>query len=268
MNNTALQLSSTETTMNEWQMIREQADVLVKTGFLPKSITSPEQAMAIILTGRELGIGPMAALQGIDVILGKPSVSPQLMLALANSSGQLEDIKVETGESGATATVKRKGRAPYTTTFGPKEARAMQLDTKDQYKKQPAVMYQWRAIGANLRVTFPDVIKGMYVADGSPDDGADVAIGETFTEPSPVSETVIEGVVEHPKAPTVAVSEGGKKILELANKLKISDDDVLQMIEAECGLAATTAAEAADAITVEEQRIIYSKLNATAKGAK
>ena len=35
--------------------------MLLTSGFLPQSIKSPEQALAIILQGRELGIGPMAA---------------------------------------------------------------------------------------------------------------------------------------------------------------------------------------------------------------
>lgn len=275
-NNTALQLSSTETTMNEWQMIREQADVLVKTGFLPKSITSPEQAMAIILTGRELGIGPMAALQGIDVIQGKPSVSPQLMLAMANGTGQVEDIKVETGNDGATVTIKRKGRSPYTTTFGPKEARAMALDGKDNYKKQAPVMYQWRAIGANLRVTFPDVIKGMYVADGSPEDSADFAGGETFTEPPSASETVIEGVVELPpeqtatktEPPTVAKSALGKSALALKATVKMSDAAFLKLVEEKWSLVANTPAEAADGITKYEQEELIECLKAQLPGGK
>lgn len=151
--------------MAEWQVIREQASVLLSSGFLPASIKSPEAAMAIILTGRELGIGPMAALNSINIIQGKPTLSPQLMLAMANGTGQVEDVKIDTGTDGAIVTVKRRGRSPYTTTFGPKEAKAMGLDGKDNYKKQAATMYQWRAVAANLRITFPDVIMGMYTPD-------------------------------------------------------------------------------------------------------
>ena len=151
--------------MAEWQVIREQASVLLSSGFLPASIKSPEAAMAIILTGRELGIGPMAALNNINIIQGKPTLSPQLMLAMANGTGQVEDVKIDAGTDGAIVTVKRRGRSPYTTTFGPKEAKAMGLDGKDNYKKQAATMYQWRAVAANLRITFPDVIMGMYTPD-------------------------------------------------------------------------------------------------------
>ncbi len=150
---------------DEWLVLTEQATMLVKSGFLPPSIKSPENAVAIILMGRELSIGPMASLQSINIIQNKPTVSPQLMLALINRSGQLEDYKVEFSGSGATVTMKRRGRSAYTTTFGAAEASALQLAGKDNYKKQPATMYQWRAVAAAARVVFPDVILGLYTPD-------------------------------------------------------------------------------------------------------
>ena len=161
---TALQIRPAET-MADWQTIRDQAAVLVTTGFLPQSIKSPEQAMAIILTGRELGIGTMAALNTINVIQGKPTVSPQLMLALINRSNQLEDYKLEKTADHATCTMKRKGRTPHTVRFGREEASAMGLLTKDNYKKQPATMFGWRAVAMCARDVFPDVILGLYTPD-------------------------------------------------------------------------------------------------------
>lgn len=175
---------------NDWTMIRDQAAVLVKTGFLPVAIKTPEQAVAIIMTGRELGIPTMAALRSIDVIQGKPSVSPQLMLALIKRSGQLEDMKLETGADGATCTMKRKGNSAYTVTFGPKEAKALGLDGKDNYKKQAPTMYQWRAVAAAARAVFPDVILGLYTPDEM---GADVdaETGESIeVEPAQIAEVV------------------------------------------------------------------------------
>lgn len=79
------------------------------------------------------------------------------------------------------------------------------------------------------------------------------------------NDEIHEGVVE---PPTVATSEGGKKIMELLAKLKMPDDEFVQLIETECGLTANTPAEAADGITVEEQRIIYGKLSAKTKEKK
>lgn len=173
----------------EWEVIRSQATVLVTTGFLPQSIKTPEQAMAIILTGRELGIGTMAALNTINVIQGKPTVSPQLMMALINRTGQLEDLKLEASNDGATCTIKRKGRTAYTVRFGPKEAAAMKLNDKDNYKKQPATMYKWRALADAARTIFPDAVLGLYTPDEM---GADV---------EPETGVVIDAPVTEPRQP-------------------------------------------------------------------
>lgn len=178
MSNTALALRDTETTMNEWNIIRDQASILVKTGFLPNSIKTPEQAMAIILTGKELGIGPMAALNNINVIQGKPTVAPQLMLALINRTGQLEDFSITDDGQACTVLMKRKGRAPHTESFSMKDATLMKtteyvdgnkktisLSEKYNWKQQPATMRKWRAVAACARVVFADVILGLYTPD-------------------------------------------------------------------------------------------------------
>ncbi len=151
--------------MNQWQMMRQQAEVLVKSGFLPIAINTPEKALAIMQKGRELKIPPMEALSSINIIQGKPSVSPQLMLALARRTGQLEDLQMEVSEKAAKVIIKRKGQSPYTTTFGIKEATDLQLIKKDNYIKQPGIMFQWRALAQNLRVTFPDAIAGLYLVE-------------------------------------------------------------------------------------------------------
>lgn len=161
---------------DEWTMITNQAAVLVKTGFLPGAIKTAEQALAIILTGRELGIPTMAALRSIDVIQGKPAVSPQLMLALINTTKELEHFECPTSKDGAVCTMKRKGRAAHSAPFGPKEASALGLSDKANYKSQPATMYQWRAVAACARVVFPDVILGLYTPDEM---GAEVEVSDT-----------------------------------------------------------------------------------------
>lgn len=151
--------------MERWQIMRQQADVLVKSGFLPASVNTPEKALAIMQKGKELGIGPMEALSSINVIQGKPSVSPQLMLALARRTGELVDMKMETNEKEATVTVTRRNQSPYSTRFGVKEATDLGLMGKDNYKKQAGTMFGWRALAANLRITFPDAISGLYLVE-------------------------------------------------------------------------------------------------------
>jgi hypothetical protein len=191
---------------DEYQIIRDQAQSLVKTGFLPQAIKTPEQALAIILTGRELGIPAMAALNTINVIQGKPTVSPQLMLALIERSGQLEDIKVDVTDKGASVTMKRKGRTSHTEHFGQTEAQSMGLLGKDNYKKQAGVMYKWRAVAACARTVFPDVILGLYTPEemgaevSVSDDGVMTVNAPVEQLPPPPAEIIVEVSPERAEA--------------------------------------------------------------------
>ena len=159
------------------------ANILLKSRMLPASIQSPEAAVAIMLKGNELGIGPMAAFAGITVIQGKPVVSPQLMLSLINRNAILEDLKIEDDGQCCQVTMKRRGRSSHTASFSMDDARAMQLAGKDNWKKQPAIMRQWRAVSACARIVCPDVIDGMYTPEemgASVDEDGQIVEGEIF----------------------------------------------------------------------------------------
>src|SRR5439155_15626863 len=57
------------------------AQTLLQTGFLPQAIRTPGQALAIILTGQEMKLGPMQSLRSIGIINGKPVLAADLQLA-------------------------------------------------------------------------------------------------------------------------------------------------------------------------------------------
>lgn len=205
--------------------------LLVKSRMLPQSVQSPEAAVTIMIKGMELGLPPMAALNGITVIQGKPTVSPQLMLSLINRSGQLEDLQITTGKDGATVTMKRKGRSAFSASFGPNEAASMGLNTKDNYKKQAPVMYQWRAVAACARVVFPDVIDGMYTPEEM---GADVQVDEDGA----MTVTVAQEPKPEPapqlgpsKALAAWVENTHKMRARVVNKFPDADDIIEEMFE-------------------------------------
>lgn len=149
----------------EYQTLATHAKNLVDSGFLPSSIRTPQQAIAIITLGAELKIGPWQAINGINVIQGKPTVSPQLMLALINASGELEDMKIDGDAKSCTVTMKRRNRTPHTETFTMQDANAQGLTGKSNWNKMPAVMLKWRAVAAAARIVFPDIIIGMYTPE-------------------------------------------------------------------------------------------------------
>ena len=167
------------------------AKALIASGFLPRPVDSPDKAFAIITLSNELGIGMWQGFNGINVIQGKPTVSPQLMLALINRSNQLEDMQIEATAEFARVTMKRRGRTAHTETFTIKDAAAQGLTSKDNYKKQPAVMLKWRAVVACARIVFPDAIMGLYTSEEM---GADVTVTEDgdMTVIAPAASVVVE----------------------------------------------------------------------------
>lgn len=145
---------------------REILQSYIQSRLLPAHIRTVDQAEVIVGIGREIGLPPIASLRTIHLINGTPTVSPAMMLALANKRSLIEDQKLEKYEDRVVFKIKRKGRESWhTEIFGAKEAAALGLLSKDNYKKQPTTMFAWRAISAAMRIMFPDVIFGLYTPE-------------------------------------------------------------------------------------------------------
>jgi hypothetical protein len=151
---------------SDWAVMREQAQVLVASKLLPRAVDTPEKAIAIIQTGRELGLGPMQALRSIHIIEGKPTMAAELMAALALSRlpGSLLRIASTTNEECAVEAA-RVGQQSTTFRFSISDARAANLLGKDNWKKYPAAMLRARCVAAAARAVFPDAVLGLYDPD-------------------------------------------------------------------------------------------------------
>ena len=68
-------------------------------GSMGPAAPSPGKILLVMETGAMLGLNPMAALQGIDVIEGKATISPQLMSGLVRQAGH----KIEIQSAGSVA---------------------------------------------------------------------------------------------------------------------------------------------------------------------
>lgn len=145
----------------EWNMLRDQARILMKSGFLPAAVNTEEKAIAIALKGRELGIPFMQALAHINIIQGKPTVSSELMLALIfkNCPGAVINYP-KSDDKICTIEAKRPGGKPALFSYSVDEARTAGLLGKDSWKKYPAAMLRARTVAIVARALFPDAIMG------------------------------------------------------------------------------------------------------------
>lgn len=168
--------------LSDWDILRHQANVLVQSSFLPTHINTWQKATAIIMYGKEIGMGPMEAIQSIDVIQGKPTQKPQSMKAMVHKKlpGAIFRI-IKTDETECVVEAARPGDPISVFKFTAEDAKRAGNFSKDNYKKYPREMLQWRCIGAASRAVFPDCLSGIaYTAEEL---GADVnAEGEVIYE--------------------------------------------------------------------------------------
>lgn len=142
-----------------------------KAGMAPKGLETPEKAMVAIMHGMEVGMTPMASLQSIAVVNGRPTIWGDGAIGLVRGSGKLEWIKEKlTGDGenmAASCEVKRKGEAdPTRATFSVADAKKANLWGKQgPWQQYPKRMLAMRARAFALRDAFADVLRGLGIAE-------------------------------------------------------------------------------------------------------
>ena len=137
-----------------------------------ESPTGAQDMMAAIITGRELGVQPMASIRQLYLINGQASMMAQLMAGLVFRAGHRIAYTVDMQQNQVTAEAYRIGPASGeyelmgSWTFGEGDAILAGLDGKSTYEKYPYLMYAARATSALCRLYFPEVVAGVgYVPD-------------------------------------------------------------------------------------------------------
>jgi hypothetical protein len=165
------------------------ATCLAKSGLAPKGIESPEAITIAVQMGMEVGLPPMAALQNIAIVNGRPSLFGDAMLAVVRATGDLEEFtewfeqdgkRIDRTPSeykdGTTAVchVKRRGYdAAPDVAFSVADAKRAGLWGKQgPWSQYPFRMLKFRARAFALRDGFGDALRGMLsteeVQDMSP----------------------------------------------------------------------------------------------------
>lgn len=138
------------------------AGQIANTDFVPKAFRGkPEAVMAALLTGREIGLGPMTALQRIHVIEGKASLDAQGMRAQLLAAGHDMWIVDSTPERCTVGGRRRGSDHEQTVTWTMADARTAGLANKAVWKAYPRQMLQARATAELCRLIAPDALGGM-----------------------------------------------------------------------------------------------------------
>ena len=173
------------------------AVVAASSALAPDALRNrPQDALIVLMAGRELGFAPMQSLRMLSVIKGKVTLSADATVALVRRSGECVEWRcVETTRERATYTTRRKGDTePTVLTWTIEQATRAGLVGGQGWRSYPEAMLRARCASALARIVYPDLVAGIY----DPDE-----LAAPLDAPRPQVETV-RPVVEV-KAEAVAV---------------------------------------------------------------
>lgn len=184
---------------------------IAKSSFVPKDFRDrPGDVLAAIQMGAELGLAPMAALQNICVINGRPSVWGDALLAVILAHPECKELEETFDAKTKTARcriVRQRANGNTRTTeeeFSWADAEAAKLTSKDTYKQYGKRMLKMRARGFAVRDAFPDVLKGLVTREEAQD-----IPSNALNEPTGVVEKVPPAAIDAtPKTVLAPVAEG------------------------------------------------------------
>lgn len=170
----------------------EIGQALARTEFVPKSLRKNDPGAttaavaAAVLTGKEIGMRPMAALRSIDVIEGTPALRVVALRALVLQAGH--DIwVVESTQTRAIVSGLRRGSThEQTSTWTLDRAKTAGLANKPNWRSHPGAMLIARATAEVARLIAPDVLLGLpYAAE-------ELVDGDVTDEPEPLEQDAPE----------------------------------------------------------------------------
>lgn len=149
------------------------AERIANTPFVPTGLRGkPEEVLACILYGHEIGVGPMESLAQIAVIEGKPAISAQLMRARVYAHGH-ELWTDEATTTKVTLCGRRNGsQHVHKVTWTMDDARKANLAGRQNWARYPRAMLQARATAELCRAFFPDVLGAARLVAEEVADGA------------------------------------------------------------------------------------------------
>lgn len=154
--------------LNTFEEIENFCDRVTQSTLCPKDYKGrADDAIIAVLMGKEIGLPPMASLQSIAVVNGRPSIWGDAIPGLCMQTGQVQDVqeRFDPEVDGGTAfcVVTRKGMTPMEGKFSAQDVTRAGL--KNVHVQYPRDMMMWRARHRAWHGAFPDTLKGLGTAE-------------------------------------------------------------------------------------------------------
>jgi hypothetical protein len=164
--------------------LAEVSGDMARTAFVPQSLrvyrnngadydpaATAAQVTAAILTGRELGLEPMAALRSINVIQATPALSALALRAIVLAAGHRMWVEEATNTRAIVAGVRNGDDHEQRVQWTMDDAKARGIAGRDNWRRQPRNMLIARATAEVARLVAADAILGVPYAVEELEDG-------------------------------------------------------------------------------------------------
>lgn len=153
--------------VNELEAYSKMAKFLFESGLYPE-INNPAKAVVLMMTAQSMGLHPMDAIRGIDIIKGRPALKPQFLGALIVRAGHpLYDV-TERSATACKILFYRRDKPQKSTevSFTIEEAKTAGLTGREgAWKTFTADMLFNRCLARGARQCYPEIFFNTYIPE-------------------------------------------------------------------------------------------------------
>lgn len=158
----------------QFNQLLRSAQMLSQTSIIPDTYKGkPQDCFVALEMANRMGLPPIAVMQNMFVVKGKPAWSGQACTMLINSCGKFADVKhVYTGKIGTEnrgcyvqATRVSDGETVRGTEVTMQMAKAEGWTSNPKWRNMPELMLAYRASSFFARVYCPEALMGVHVDD-------------------------------------------------------------------------------------------------------
>lgn len=172
MNQISIQTSKSMLSPENFEHYYRVAKMMAASDMVPKAYKgSPQNVLVAMEFGASLGLVPLAAVQNIAVINGRPALYGDALLAVVQGNPDYEWIKEtmekdNSGEKTAVCIIKRKNHDEHRVEFSVADAKKASLWGKQgPWSQFPDRMLMMRARAFAIRNLFADALFGIRVVE-------------------------------------------------------------------------------------------------------
>lgn len=213
--------------------LQQMANTMAKSGMFGKT---PEQMLSLMMIAQAESLHPALAAMEYDIIQGRPALKGQAALARFQQAGGTVKWLIRTDKEAKAEFFHPQGGS-LTVSWTMERAVKMNLDQKDNWKKQPGVMLSWRCVAEGVRAVFPACLNRMYLAEEVQDFEPLRTVSPDIEPEGFVKTAAVIAPTAAPKDESLDVIDWEKKAADLTEKAGI-DKDMKAAIWKDCGKSA------------------------------